>query len=77
MPESYIEIINKVKSGDSSAFRIIADELKDKAYALTVRILKNKEDAEDSLQESFFKFQPTMRKENLKKDQNSRHIFTA
>lgn len=56
MPESYIEIINKVKSGDSSAFRIIADELKDKAYALTIRILKNKEDAEDSLQESFLNF---------------------
>ena len=55
MPESYINIIDKVKSGDSSAFRIIADELKDKAYALTVRILKNKEDAEDSLQESFLK----------------------
>ena len=56
MPESYIEIINKVKSGDSSAFRIIADELKDKAYALTIRILKNKEDAEDSCRNLFLNF---------------------
>ncbi|MCY7363324.1 MAG: sigma-70 family RNA polymerase sigma factor [Ignavibacteria bacterium] len=55
MPESYSEIIQRLKSGDSSAFKIIADELKDKAFALTVKILKNKEEAEDSLQESFMK----------------------
>jgi len=55
MPESYSEIIQRLKSGDSSAFKIIADELKDKAFALTVKILNNKEEAEDSLQESFMK----------------------
>lgn len=55
MPETYSEIINRVKEGDAAAFKIIADELKDKAFSLTLKILKNKEDAEDSVQESFMK----------------------
>lgn len=55
MPQSYSEIIGNIKNGDTSAFKIIADELKDKAFSLTMKILKNKEDAEDSLQESFMK----------------------
>lgn len=55
MPQSYSEIIGNIKMGDTSAFKIIADELKDKAFSLTMKILKNKEDAEDSLQESFMK----------------------
>ncbi len=55
MPESYSEIISNIKKGDTSAFKIIADELKDKAFSLTMKILKNKEEAEDSVQESFMK----------------------
>lgn len=55
MPESYSEIIDKIKKGDTESFRIIADEFKDKAFSLTMRILKNKEEAEDSLQEAFMK----------------------
>jgi len=55
MPESYSEIINKIRNGDSSEFRIIADEMKDKAFSLTIKILKSKEEAEDSLQEAFMK----------------------
>ncbi|MEO8211207.1 MAG: RNA polymerase sigma factor [bacterium] len=55
MPETYSEIINNIQKGDSSGFRVIADELKDKAFSLTIRILKNKEEAEDSLQEAFMK----------------------
>ncbi|MEO8447150.1 MAG: RNA polymerase sigma factor [bacterium] len=55
MPVSYREIIDAIRRGDSSAFRIIADELKDKAFSLTMKILKNKEEAEDSVQESFMK----------------------
>ncbi len=55
MPESYNEIIGNIKNGDTSSFRIIADELKDKAFSLIMKILKNKEDAEDTLQEAFMK----------------------
>ncbi|MEO8210338.1 MAG: sigma-70 family RNA polymerase sigma factor [bacterium] len=55
MPQSYSEIIGSIKKGDTSSFKIIADELKDKAFSLTMKILKNNEEAEDSLQESFMK----------------------
>lgn len=55
MPETYNEIIEKVKSGDSSSFRIIADEFKDKAFSLIMKILKNREESEDALQEAFLK----------------------
>jgi len=55
MSEPYSEIINKIRNGDSAEFRIIADEMKDKAFSLTIKILKSKEEAEDSLQEAFMK----------------------
>ena len=55
MPESYSEIIENIKKGDTSSFEIIADELKDKAFSLIMKILKNKEEAEDTLQEAFMK----------------------
>lgn len=55
MPESYTEIIENIKKGDTSSFRIIADELKDKAYSLVMKILKNREESEDALQEAFMK----------------------
>ena len=49
------DIINKIQSGDINAFRGIVDEYKDKAFSLTVKILKNRAEAEDSLQEAFIK----------------------
>ncbi len=49
------EIIKKISEGDTASFRIIVDELKDKALSLTMKILKSREDAEDCLQESFLK----------------------
>jgi RNA polymerase sigma-70 factor, ECF subfamily len=55
MQQTYDEIIDNIKNGDTSSFKIIADELKDKAFSLTIKILKNKEEAEDSLQEAFMK----------------------
>ncbi|MBE2255509.1 MAG: sigma-70 family RNA polymerase sigma factor [Ignavibacteria bacterium] len=48
-------IANKIRSGDSEAFRKFVDEYKDKAYSLCIKILKSPEDAEDALQESFLK----------------------
>ncbi len=55
MSVSYSEIIESIKKGDTASFRIIADELKDKAFSLIMKILKNKEEAEDTLQEAFLK----------------------
>jgi RNA polymerase sigma factor (sigma-70 family) len=49
------EILSKIREGDTSAFSQLVDELKDKAFSLTIRILKNTEEAEDSLQEAFIK----------------------
>ncbi len=50
-----IDIIRRVKSGDIKAFEEIVKKYKDKALTLSTRILKNTEDAEDSLQEAFIK----------------------
>jgi RNA polymerase sigma-70 factor (ECF subfamily) len=50
-----INIIKKIQSGDANAFEQIVDKFKDKALTLSMRILKNREDAEDSLQEAFVK----------------------
>jgi RNA polymerase sigma-70 factor (ECF subfamily) len=50
-----LNIIKRIKSGDVNSFEQIVEKYKDKALALSMRILKNKEDAEDSLQEAFIK----------------------
>ncbi len=48
-------ISENIKSGDTSEFSDIVREFSGKAFALTLRILGNKEDAEDSLQEAFMR----------------------
>lgn len=50
-----INIIKKIQTGDANAFEQIVDKYKNKALTLSMRILKNREDAEDSLQEAFVK----------------------
>ena len=55
MPEYYSEIINNIQKGDTEAFTELASDLKDKAFSLIMKILKNKEDSEDTLQEAFIK----------------------
>lgn len=49
------KILKGIKEGDSNSFRHFVNEYKDKAYSLCNKILKNPEDAEDALQESFLK----------------------
>ncbi len=44
-----------IRKGDSGEFSEIVREFSGKAFALTLRILGNKEDAEDSLQEAFMR----------------------
>jgi RNA polymerase sigma-70 factor (ECF subfamily) len=55
MKDPDLEIVERIINGDSNAFREIADKYKDKAFSLTVKILKNREEAEDSVQDAFIK----------------------
>lgn len=55
MKEYKDNIVKQIKEGDSNSFRLFVNEYKDKAYSLCIKILKNPEDAEDALQESFLK----------------------
>jgi RNA polymerase sigma-70 factor (ECF subfamily) len=48
-------ISENIKNGDTAEFSDIVREFSGKAFALTLRILGNKEDAEDSLQEAFMR----------------------
>ena len=49
------DIINQIKEGDTSLFRLLIDSYKDVSFSLACSILRNEQDAEDSLQESFIK----------------------
>jgi RNA polymerase sigma-70 factor, ECF subfamily len=49
------EIINKIQSGDTNSFREIVEQYKDRAFSLALKILKNKYEAEDCLQDAFLK----------------------
>jgi RNA polymerase sigma-70 factor (ECF subfamily) len=55
MNDLEINVINRIKNGDTNSFEQIVEKYKEKAFTLTLRILKNRDDAEDSLQESFIK----------------------
>jgi RNA polymerase sigma-70 factor (ECF subfamily) len=50
------EIVQKLIHGDESTFRDFVENFKDKGYSLSLKILKNPDEAEDSLQDSFIKF---------------------
>lgn len=50
-----LDISEKIRKGDKSVFRDIVNEYKDKAFALAFRILKNRQEAEDALQEAFLR----------------------
>lgn len=56
MKVSENDLVNSLLNGDENAFREFVDTFKDKAYSLTLKILKNPDDAEDSLQDAFIKF---------------------
>lgn len=50
-----MEYINKVLSGDRSAFESLVTENQDKVYSLALRMTRNPEDALDAAQEVFLK----------------------
>ena len=49
------ELITRIKEGDTSDFKILVDKYKDVSFSLACSILRNEQDAEDALQESFIK----------------------
>ncbi len=48
-------IIARIRSGETNEFEHLVEKYKDKALTLSMKILKNHEDAEDSVQEAFVK----------------------
>lgn len=52
---SDIEIINSINHGNKNDFKLLVDRYKLKAFSLLFRMLKNKEEAEEVLQDSFVK----------------------
>lgn len=53
--EVSLEIIRRIQKGETNLFVEVVDAYKDKAFSLTLKILKNREEAEDSLQEAFLR----------------------
>ena len=49
------DIVKRIQNGETQLFAEIANAYKDKAFSLSMKILKNREEAEDSLQDAFMK----------------------
>lgn len=47
--------INKVKEGDTNAFAILIDNYKDMVFSLALKVMKNREEAEEVSQDTFIK----------------------
>jgi RNA polymerase sigma-70 factor (ECF subfamily) len=54
--------INLVLNGDTNAFSTLVDLYKDMVYALTLRMLKNREEAEEVAQDTFIKVYKSLNK---------------
>lgn len=48
-------ILENIRKGDATGFNDIVREFSNKAFSLTLRILNNREEAEDSLQDAFMR----------------------
>jgi len=55
MPQSDNEIIERIRDGAKHYYTRLVDRYKDRAYTLAVRMLKNKEDAEEAAQDAFIR----------------------
>ena len=49
------EIINRTLKGDTNAFSVLVERYKDLIFTLTMRMLKNREEAEEVAQDTFIK----------------------
>jgi len=50
-----LETIERIKAGNQEAFRLIIREYKSQAYSIAFRIMRNAEDAEEVVQDSFLR----------------------
>ena len=48
-------LVNQVKAGDRSAFRVLVERYKQRVYGIAFGILRNEDDAMDITQEAFIK----------------------
>ena len=55
MPLSDNEIIEKIRGGAKHHYAVLVDRYKDKAFTLAVRMLHNREDAEEAAQDAFIR----------------------
>jgi len=55
MPLSDNEIIEKIRGGSRYYYTQLIDRYKDRAFTLAVRMLKNREDAEEAAQDAFIR----------------------
>ena len=75
--ESDIETIKKIQAGDINAFVEIVERYKDSAFSLTLKIIRNKNDAEDTLQDAFIKlFRAIVEKRYETKAKFSTYFYT-
>jgi RNA polymerase sigma-70 factor (ECF subfamily) len=65
-----IALIQSAQDGDLDAFQQLFDENKHKIYAAAYKYLRNKEDAEDILQETFIKAYQSLEKFRTNEDTN-------
>lgn len=71
------DIVNGIKSGDVKAFSDFVELYKDKAFSLSLKILKNVEESEDSLQEAFLKLYKAINEDKFKGDSKlSTYFYT-
>lgn len=54
--------INLILEGDTNAFSVLVDRYKDLVYTLTLRMLKNREEAEEVSQDTFLKVYKSLNK---------------
>ena len=52
MKDEQLHLVQQAKSGDSAALNALLDENKNRVYAIAFALLKNKEDAEDAMQQA-------------------------
>ena len=50
-----LEAIERIRTGNQEAFRLIIREYKSQAYSIAFRIMRNAEDAEEVVQDSFLR----------------------
>ena len=55
-------IINKILEGDTNAFSILVDRYKDLVFTLAIRMVKNREEAEEVSQDTFIKVYKSLSK---------------